>query len=262
MTTTRASRPRSRAPGARQPTSLAATMGALENSATAQARKTYLRHGAPEPVLGVSFATMKSIAHAIGVDHALAEALWETGVFEARILATKVADPRRVARARLDRWARDLPFHGCAMYLASLAADGPHAEALAQAWLASREAGVRCTGWALAAQRALRDADAPDAWFAPLLDRIERSIHEAPNRERYAMNDAVIAIGGRSAALRRAALASARRIGAVEVDHGDTECKTPDAASKIEKAWAHATAKGFATPAEQERARKSPRLRC
>jgi hypothetical protein len=53
------------------------------------------------------------------------------------------------------------------------------------------------------------------------------------------MNLTVICIGIRNAALRKLALASAKRIGKVEVDHGDTNCKTPDAAAYIKKTIAH-----------------------
>ena len=76
------------------------------------------------------------------------------------------------------------------------------------------------------------------------------------------MNMAVIVIGGRNAALRKSALAAAKRIGQVQVDHGDTACKTPEAAACIEKAWAHARSKGFESPAAQERTRETPRRRC
>jgi hypothetical protein len=51
------------------------------------------------------------------------------------------------------------------------------------------------------------------------------------------MNMALIAIGLRSPALRKAATEAARRIGPVEVDHGDTGCKTPDAIAYIAKSW-------------------------
>jgi hypothetical protein len=53
------------------------------------------------------------------------------------------------------------------------------------------------------------------------------------------MNMALIAIGVRSAGLRKLALAAAKRIGKVEVDHGDTSCKTPDAAAYIAKTVDH-----------------------
>jgi hypothetical protein len=52
------------------------------------------------------------------------------------------------------------------------------------------------------------------------------------------MNNAVIAIGGRNPALAAAATAAAGRIGRVEVDHGETGCKTPEAAAYIERIWA------------------------
>ena len=53
------------------------------------------------------------------------------------------------------------------------------------------------------------------------------------------MNNALIAIGTRSDALEEAALAAARRIGPVLVDHGQTSCKTPDALTYLPKARAH-----------------------
>jgi len=73
---------------------------------------------------------------------------------------------------------------------------------------------------------------------------------------------AVICIGCRSAGLRKAALATAKRIGKVEVDHGDTACKTPDAAQYILASWKHSAAKEFPSPAAQERSREVPRRRC
>ena len=91
---------------------------------------------------------------------------------------------------------------------------------------------------------------------------MEKRIRTAPNLQRESMNRTLISIGGRSPALRDAAFATAKRLGKVEVDHGDTSCKTPDAKPYIEKMWAHAKAKGFATPAAQEQAREAPRCRC
>jgi len=253
-------RPAAKAQAARM--TLAEAMGALEKAGSAQARKTYARHGAPEPMFGVSFAFLKALVKRIGVDHDLAVALWGTGNFDARNLAVKIADPARMSPGDLDRWARDYKVRMCGMYMASLTAEGPHAAAKAAQWLASKEETERCTGWGLVGQMASRDEATPDAWFADLLARIERTIRTAPNFEREAMNHAVIAIGGRSAALRKSALAAAKRIGKVEVDHGDTACKTPEAGPYIEKMWAHAAAKSFESPAAQEREREWPRTRC
>ena len=51
------------------------------------------------------------------------------------------------------------------------------------------------------------------------------------------MNGALISIGIRNARLRKKALEAARRIGRVDVDHGETSCKTPDAVAAIQKWW-------------------------
>lgn len=238
------------------------TMRALEKAGTAQARKTYARHGAQEPMFGVSFADLKAMVKRIGADHDLALALWDTGNHDARVLAMKVADPARITSAQLDRWASEVRMRMCGGYVAMLAAESGQGKAKAAEWLASRETGVRANGWTLCGCLANGDETIPDEWFAKLLERIEKSIHAAPNEEREAMNTALITIGGRNAAMRKAATAAAKRIGKVEIDHGDTECKTRDAIPYIEKMWAHSTARKFASPAAQERDREPMRTRC
>jgi len=249
-----------KAPAARM--TVREAMETLEEAGSAQTRKTYARHGVTDPMFGVSFAVLKSLQKRIRVDHELALALFETGNVDARNLAMKVADPARMSSADLDRWARANSVRGCGLYVAALAAEGPHAGAKEKQWLASKNEQERCVAWALVGQMAARDEALADSWFQERLKRIERTIHSAPNGEREAMNQAVIAIGGRSAGLRKAALAAAGRIGKVEVDHGDTSCKTPEAAAYIEKMWAHASAKSFPSPSAQERERESPRTRC
>ena len=84
----------------------------------------------------------------------------------------------------------------------------------------------------------MADSDLTEAELEDYLDTIESRIHGSRNRTRYSMNSALIAIGIRSPRLERKAQAAARRIGEVQVDHGETGCKTPDAAAYIEKAVA------------------------
>ena len=184
------------------------------------------------------------------------------GNFDARNLAVKIADPARMSPADLDRWARVPSARMCSGYVAHLAAEGPHARSRSDAWLAAPDEARRCAGWSLVGAMAMRDADAPDAWFVERLAEIETSIQASPNAQRETMLHALIAIGCRSAALRRSVTASAKRIGKVSIDHGDTACKTPEAAPTLEKAWAHSTSKGFESPAAQERTRESLRTRC
>jgi 3-methyladenine DNA glycosylase AlkD len=237
-------------------------MAALEAAGSEQTRKTYARHGVAIPMFGVSFATLKTLYQRIKLDHELALALWDTGNFDARNLAVKVVDPSRMTPADLDRWSRDPTAAMCSSYVAHVTAEGPHAPACAAAWLKSSDANQHAMGWKLVGALAMVDASLDDAWFRPHLATIERDIHRVSNAIRSAMNLTLISIGCRSPGLRDAATAAAARIGKVHVDHGDTACKTPDAGPDIRKAWDYATSKQAASPAAQERARASMRIRC
>jgi hypothetical protein len=107
----------------------------------------------------------------------------------------------------------------------------------------SKDEWIGCFGWSLFARLARMDGPFSDEALEQYLDAIERDIHQAKNRVRHSMNSAVISIGVRNEKLQKKALAAAARIGKVEVDHGDTDCKTPDAAAYIRKAAAHAAKK-------------------
>ncbi len=239
-----------------------AAMSALQQAGSEQTRKTYLRHGAQEPMFGVSFASLKLLHKAIGVDHELALALWDSGNLDARNLAVKIVDPLQMSAQLLDEWARwDVP-RTCGAYVAEVASEGDHAISRVSAWLASPEDAQRATGWTLVGVLAMRDQNLADAWFLDCLAEAEKAIHQAANTLRGPMNLALIKIGCRNAALREAVISAAQRIGKVIIDHGDTACKTADAKADIDKAWAHSTSKGFDSPAAQERTRESARLRC
>jgi hypothetical protein len=70
-----------------------------------------------------------------------------------------------------------------------------------------------------------------------LLDRVERDIHQAPNRVRYVMNGFVIAVGSYYKPLAEKAMAIAGRVGKLTVNLGDTACKVPYATDYIQKVW-------------------------
>jgi len=215
------------------------TMAALEAAGSAQARKTYTRHGVGANQFGVSYAVLGALVKKIKTDHALAEALWATGNHDALVLATMIADPAAATRRLLDAWARTLDNYVIADAFARYAGRTPVARDRAEAWAASAGEWIGRAGWLTLANLAREELELPDSYFLEQLATIEKEIHGRKNRVRDAMNSAVIAIGVRNEALRKAAVAAATRIGKVEVDHGETGCKTPDAAAYIEKTLAH-----------------------
>jgi 3-methyladenine DNA glycosylase AlkD len=55
-------------------------------------------------VLGIAVGTLQQVAKEIGKDHALALALWETGCYEARMLASFVDEVEKITPAQMDAW--------------------------------------------------------------------------------------------------------------------------------------------------------------
>jgi len=210
----------------------------LRSLGTEQARKTYRRHGAAEDVYGVSYAELGKLKKKIKIDHALAEGLWASGNHDARMLAGMIADPARLDQKTLDAWAAGLRNYVEVDALGTLAASAPHAREVMTHWMASDGEWIAAAGWKLLAHVARQDDGVTDEYFERYLATIERDLPTSPNRVRHQMNSALIAIGQRNPALEAKALAAAARIGKVEVDHGDTDCKTPDAAQYIAKAKA------------------------
>jgi hypothetical protein len=136
-----------------------------------------------------------------------------------------------------DRLVEEGPVRFVGCYLADRIARSPIAESTMRAWMKSKDEFRREMGYGIFGVRLKDEASSiDDADAEKVLATIEKQIHRSPNWARYAMNGAVISIGVFKPALRKKAIAAAKRIGKVEVDHGETHCKTPDAAAYIEKA--------------------------
>lgn len=219
-------------------------MDTLEEMGTEQNVKVYRRHGARDPLFGVSFANLKKLKKTIKVDHALAVELWQTGNTDARTLALMIADPQQLSASAADAWLKDISYSLLADMLAGLVVHAPFAAAKLKKWTKSRKEYVRQCGYCLLGTMLKADPDQlSDELCQDYLDTIEAQIHDSPNRARHTMNMAITAIGIYRPLLRDSAIAAARRIGKVHVDHGETSCKTPDAEGYIRKAAARTPGK-------------------
>ncbi len=211
----------------------------LEKKGTAHARKIYLRHGYPEPLFGVSFAELNALKKRIKTDQALAEALWSSGNADARILAAMVADPSRFTRAGARKWIRESDFRTLRDYVSCMIARSPGAAKLATDFLSSKDPGERQAGLTMIATLGQEGTPVPLEVSRRALKRIEREIHAADNWSRYGMMYALIGIGAYDPSLTKDAIAAAKRIGKVEFDPGETDCKMPDPVPYIERTVAH-----------------------
>jgi 3-methyladenine DNA glycosylase AlkD len=211
----------------------------LKASGTEQTRKTYRRHGMVGEIYGASYATLGKMKKKIKVDQPLAEQLWATGAVEACSLATMIADPSKIKVSTLDAWAKSVKHRGQAAELSNLVAEAPAARKQMEKWTKSKQEMIGCTGWHTLASMARQDNSLPDAYFETYLETIEATVHDSKNWVKYSMNNALISIGVRSPGLQKKAMAAAKRIGPIHVDHGDTSCKTPEPIAYIKKTVAH-----------------------
>ena len=215
---------------------LTETMKELESLGSEQTRKTWCRHGAAEPMFGVKLGDMGKLVKRTKTDHALAKALWQTGNHDARLLACMVADPAKATAAELQAWAAEVKDSSTAEALAGFASRTPLAGEIRDAWLADPKR--QRAGWSMVAHGAKDGAPLDEAAALGYLKRLEAGIHQAENWTRRSMMYAVLSIGGRSAALRKAAEAAIRRIGPVAFDPGKTACEFPDPLPYLERMWA------------------------
>lgn len=201
-------------------------------------KRTLLRHGAKEPFFGVKISDLKPLHKKLRGDQALALQLYATGIGDAQYLAGMIADGAKMTRAQLQQWADTAAWSMISGNTVPwVAAEHPDGFTLALKWIDSKKESLADSGWktlgALAA--IVPDDQLPMKQFSALLDRVAKTMPSAPDDVRYAMNGFVIACGTYLAPLGDKAIATARKIGRVEIDMGDTACKVPEAEAYILK---------------------------
>lgn len=168
--------------------------------------------------LGVSIPQLRTLARAHRRDHALALALWKSGIHEACILASMVDDPQQVSAAQMDAWIRDFnSWDLCDQVCINLFVHTPHAWRKALQWSRRKPEFERRAGYVLMAALAVHDKQATDADFDICFDAIRRGATDNRNFVRKAVNWALRQIGKRNPALRQKATTTARAL-----EHLDT----------------------------------------
>ena len=171
----------------------------------------------PDARMGVSVPDMRRIAKTVGRDHALALALWETGIPEARILASMVDDPAQLTDSQMEAWVADFnSWDVCDQVCMNLFDKSPLAWQKVGQWARRDEEFVRRAAFALIACLAWHDKAAPDEAFIRLFPVIKAGATDGRNFVKKAVSWALRQVGKRNANLRRAALDTAREIGQMD----------------------------------------------
>jgi 3-methyladenine DNA glycosylase AlkD len=163
--------------------------------------------------LGVAMKDIKALGQQLGRNQELAAALWETGVYEARMLASFVGDPARITPAQMDRWCKQFDnWAFCDAMCFNLFDRTPHAWDKVAKWSSSNREFIKRTAFALLWSLSVHDKGAGDEQFVRGLALIERAADDERNFVKKGVNMALRAIGKRNRALNTAAAAAARRL--------------------------------------------------
>jgi len=186
----------------------------LKDHSTQATRDGMARYAIPsEHALGVAMKDIKALGKQLGHNQELAEALWDTGVYEARMLASFVGDAARITPAQMDRWCKEFDnWAFCDAMCFNLFDRTPHAWDKVTQWSSSDGEFVKRTAFALVWSLSVHDKGAGNEAFIQALVLIERAAGDERNFVKKAVNMALRAIGKRNRALHTAAVATARRL--------------------------------------------------
>ena len=186
----------------------------LKRHSTKKTREGMARYAIPsDHAYGVTMKDIKTLGQTIGRNHALAAALWETKVYEARMLASFVGDPEKLTPAEMERWCRDFDnWAFCDALSFNLFDRSPHAWSKVAEWSKRRKEFEKRTAFALLWSLTVHDKRAGDDQFIRGLALIERAAGDERNFVKKAVNMALRAIGKRNRALNAAAVVVAQRL--------------------------------------------------
>lgn len=213
-------------------------MQELEALGKERLKKMYIGNGAHEPVFGVATGAMKPIAKKIKIDQSLAEELYATGNYDAMYFAGIIADPKAMTEADFDRWMNGAYFYMLSDYVVAVTlAEADIAQAVADKWIASGEelrmsAGWSCYCWLLGNRK---DNEFDASKLADMLDQVEKTIHDAPDRAKSSMNNFIYTVAISYVPLHNKAVETAKAVGPVEIKRDKKKSSILNASENIQK---------------------------
>ncbi len=182
---------------------------------------------------GIGLTVLRKLARQVGRDHKLAQQLWKSNVYDARIIGLLIDDPKQLTPEQAEAQVEELEagmlehvFVSCDATLPKT----PFSVDLAKAWMDSKDETRRRCGFGLLYELAKKKHPGlDDTFFLDCIRRIEKDVDGEANWVRASMSAALLGIGKRNAVLNRATVEAVRRIGIIDVDYGDdNDCQPID----------------------------------
>jgi 3-methyladenine DNA glycosylase AlkD len=180
---------------------------------------------------GIGLTQLRKLAKQIGRDHRLAQRLWKSDIYDAKIIGLLIDDPKQLSREQAEEQVEGLQsgmfshvFASCGATLAKT----PFAFELSRDWMESKDDMRRRCGYTLLYELSKKNPKGmDDAYLLGRIDHIGHAVHGEEMWVRAAMAGALMGIGKRNKKLNKAAIRVAKAIGPIDIDYGDDNSCEP-----------------------------------
>ena len=177
----------------------------------------------PLRTFGVGLTKLRKLAKQVGRDHKLSAELWQSDLYEAKVIALLIDEPKRITREQAEAQVEQLEggqlahvFSSCDASLAKVS----WVRELADDWAVSHDPMRKKCGYGLLYEmsKSKKKSAPSDDYFSGWIQTIDSERNDVDVDTLMAMGGALMGIGKRSARLNTEALAVARAIGPIDWD--------------------------------------------
>lgn len=184
--------------------------------------------------LGIYHKDLKELAKQIGKDDALAQELFDTGIYEARLLTSKIHSPKGVTEELMDYWTATFEnWEICDSFCMGLYSKTPYAVDKAIEWSAHKDEFIKRAGFAIMAAYVLADKKADNPTYEQFFPIMIREASDERIYVKKAINWALRNIGKRNPDLQQTAIKTAKEI--LKIDNKAAQWIAKDALRELEK---------------------------
>lgn len=187
---------------------------------------------------GIGLTVLRKLAKKVGRDHELAKVLWESDIYDVKIISLLIDDPKLMtieqAESQVDQLYQEHLAHvfsSCDAALAKTSFVIP----LLMDWISSNNTIRKRCGYGLLYEvsKSTKKSAPDNAFFLDKIEHILNSYKDEKNVIKAAMGGALMGMGKRNIELNSAALKVAKKMGPITIDSGVTKCEPFDVAKHL-----------------------------
>ena len=163
--------------------------------------------------LGIYHKDLRVLAKEIGYNKDYAIRLFDSGIYEARLLCSKIIRPKEVTEVQMEKWVKTFEnWEICDSFSMGLFAKGNFALAKIEAWTKRDKEFEKRAGFATMAAYCMADKKSNNELFEQFLVLVKREANDDRLYVKKAVNWALRSIGKRNVDLKEKAIEASKEI--------------------------------------------------